>query len=526
MKRIRFRSSALAIICTVLFLTFLDNTIVSVALSNIQSSLSAGVQDLQWVVDAYMLVFAVFMLSGGTLGDILGRKKVLLAGVALFTLGSLLAAFSKSVDLLIASRAVMGLGAAASEPGTLSIIRHLYPERKSRSRALGVWAAVSGIALAFGPIIGGIIISLSSWRMVFGFGAVLGLVAFVGGLIILPENSDPQGRRFDIPGLVSGGVALGSIIFALIIGESDGYSRWYIELLFAASFMAVLTFIFIERHSRDPVLPLGFFRKIQFSIANIVAFATNFGIFSVFFFVTLYLQLIANFSGFQIAIGFIAMTAAIVAAALLAGRWNAIHQTTLLTTAGCLISGGGIFAVNAILNPNVNSTDLAWTLGIAGVGFGISLVTMTSTVLNIVEPERSGMAASTVNTSRELGGVFGVAILGSIVNSQLTAHLISQLKAFDIPASFQALVVYAITHGGNTPQGVTVSPSLLATHAQLVTKLTNAAYSAFGNGLTIALNIAGTMLVATGLVCLALYLWLKRKARINPKSASNLQSYV
>ena len=223
MKRLLSGHRSLAIICTILFLTFLDNTIVSVVLSNIQSNLSAGVQDLQWIVNAYMLVFAVLMLTGGTLGDILGRKKVLLAGVGLFVAGSLVAMLSNSIGLLIAGRVIMGIGAAASEPGTLSMIRHLYPDKGPRSRALGVWAAVSGIALAFGPIIGGVIIGFTSWRGVFAFSAIFGVIAFIAGLIVLPESSNPKNRKLDIPGLVLGGMALSELIFGVICGENSGY---------------------------------------------------------------------------------------------------------------------------------------------------------------------------------------------------------------------------------------------------------------------------------------------------------------
>ena len=175
---------ALATLCAVLFLTFLDNTVVSVGLADVQSSLHAGMTSLQWVVNGYALTFAAFMLAGGTLGDILGRKKVMLAGVAVFCAGSIVAALAPNVDVLIAGRVVMGLGAAASEPGTLSIIRHVYPDRRTRADALGVWAAVSGLALALGPVIGGVLVGLWSWRAIFWFNLVFGAVAFLMALAL------------------------------------------------------------------------------------------------------------------------------------------------------------------------------------------------------------------------------------------------------------------------------------------------------------------------------------------------------
>jgi MFS family permease len=457
------------------------------------------------------------MLTGGTLGDLFGRKKVLLSGVALFTIGSVIAMLSNSIWLLIVGRVIMGIGAAASEPGTLSMIRQLYPESGKRSRALGIWAAVSGVALAFGPIIGGIIIGFSSWRGVFAFSAIFGVMAFTAGLLVLPESSDPKGRKLDISGLILGGLTLSEASFAIISGEGAGYATWWIDLLFVLTAVTGLAFILVERYKSDPVLPLKFFKKLQFSIANLVAFVTNFGIFAVFFFVALYLQLIANFSGYQIALSFIAMAAAIVAGALLAGKWNIKHQTIMLTTVGCLLSGGGIFVVNALLKPGISSTTLAWALSISGIGFGISLVTMTSSVLNIVPHEQSGMAASTVNTFREVGGIFGVAILGAIVNAQLTSQLLGQLRALQLPANFQSFVIYAITHGGNTPKGVSVSPALLASHANLVNQVTQAADHAFGRGLAIDLNIAGSMLVVTGIVCGVIYLW--HKSNFNDTTA-------
>ncbi len=488
---------SLGILCLVLFLTFLDNTIVSVALSNIQSSLAAGVQDLQWIVDGYMLAFAVFMLSGGTLGDILGRKKIMLGGVSLFIIGSAIAMLSNNVDLLVGGRVVMGLGAAASEPGTLSMIRHIFPEKHSRSRALGVWAAVSGTALAFGPIIGGVIIGFSNWRGVFAFSVIFGLVALIAGLLFLPENSDRLGRSFDIKGLIAGGVSISSVTFGLIVGENTGYRNPGIILLFVVSVLSMIAFIYNEIKAKDPVLPLKYFKKYQFSLANAVAFTANFGIFAVFFLVALYLQLIASYSGYRIALAFIAMTVAIVFSAIFAGRWNASHRTLPLTIFGCVLSAAGIILLETSINPNIGTFRLSWVLAIAGLGFGICLVTMTSTVLSVVPAERSGMAASTVNTFRELGGVFGVAVLGSIVNAQLNSHLVHRLQQLHLPTNFQSFVIYAITHGGHTPSNVHISIAEIARHASLVQTVEQSAFNAFGHGLTIALSLAASLLLAT-----------------------------
>ena len=193
---------ALATLCAVLFLTFLDNTIVSVGLANVQSDLHAGVTSLQWVVNGYALTFASFMLAAGMLGDILGRKRIMLAGVAIFCAGSVVAALASNVDWLIAGRVIMGVGAAASEPGTLSIIRHVYPDRETRADALGVWAAVSGLALALGPVIGGALVGFSSWRAIFWFNLGFGVVAFVLAAVFVPESSDRQGRSIDVAGFV------------------------------------------------------------------------------------------------------------------------------------------------------------------------------------------------------------------------------------------------------------------------------------------------------------------------------------
>ncbi len=498
----RAQAAALATLCAVLFLTFLDNTIVSVGLADVQSNLHAGVASLQWVVNGYALTFAAFMLAGGSLGDLLGRKKIMLGGVAVFCAGSVVAAVAPNVDWLIAGRVIMGIGAAGSEPGTLSIIRHVYPDKGTRADALGVWAAVSGLALALGPVIGGVMVGISDWRAIFWFNLAIGVVAFTMALAFVPETSDREGRRIDFAGIVLGAVALASASFAVIQGEQSGYSTWWIISLFALSALSGGVFVVVERRVRDPMLDLSLFRRPPFAGSNFVAFAAYFGTFSIFFFTALYVQVVANASAYQTALDFIPMAGALILASALTGPWVARIGPRIPMTVGCVLSGVGILLTNNVLGPHLDFSTLGWVLPIAGIGFGIALVPVTSTPLTVVRPERSGMAASATNTSRELGAVFGVAILGAIVNAKLTGQLAARLKAIGIPPSFQSLVLHAVTGGGIGSGGAAnqAEHSKNAVVAKIATKVVNAAYEAFGSGLHLALEISGALLLLGAVV--------------------------
>jgi EmrB/QacA subfamily drug resistance transporter len=495
---------ALAAVSAVLFLTFLDNTIVSVALASVQSSFSVGVSGLQWVVDGYMLGFAALMLTGGTLGDLLGRKRVMLAGMVIFCAGSLVGALAQSTDVLIAGRVIMGIGAAGSEPGTLSLIRHIFPEAGPRARALGVWTAVSGVALAIGPILGGVLVAAFGWRGVFWFNLGFGILAFAVAAKTVPESRDPVGRRLDLPGLVLSVVALTAASFGVIEGESVGFTHWWILLLFVVAVGGALAFLEAERRSPDPLLRLEYLRIPAFAVANLVAFATNFALFAVFFFTALYLELIASFSGWKIALQFVAMAVAMAVAGIAAGRITARIGPRAPMAVGCFVAGGGMFAVDALLNPHPSLPLLAGALAIVGVGFGLALVTVTAAALNIVPAERSGTAASTINTSRELGGVLGVAVLGAIVNSQLNASLTQQLKKLGIPQGFRGFIINAVTHGGvpASPEAAVQQNPAAAGNEAVVAKVIKAAETAFGSGLHACMLIAALILLAAGAIAL------------------------
>jgi EmrB/QacA subfamily drug resistance transporter len=491
------RGAALAALCAILFLTFLDNTIVSVALADIQSSLSTSVSGLQWVVDGYMLAFAALMLTGGTLGDLFGRKKVMLAGVAIFCAGSIVAAVAPSTNVLIAGRVVMGLGAAASEPGTLSLIRHIYPERRERARALGVWAAVSGLALALGPILGGVLAAGIGWRSIFWFGLGFGALALGVAAVTLTESRDPEGRKLDVPGLVTGACAITAVTFAVIGGENRGYGTWWIDGLFVVAAVLVVAFVLIERRSPDPVLRLEYFRNPTFTAANVVAFAVNLSVFSVFFFTALYLQLITDFSGYQIALVFTSLAIAMIVSGPLAGRWTARVGPRVPMVLGCLLAGAGLLLTDSELTATTSVGGLTWPLAIAGLGFGIALVSMTQAVLTLVRPEESGMAASTVNTSRELGGVFGVAVLGAVVNAQLTSGLTEKLVKLGIPAQFREIVIQIVTTGGSTnPSDYPIAKG----NAQTVARVLLAAEDSAGHGVHLALQISAGIVLAAAVV--------------------------
>ena len=495
------RGLALAVLTLVLFLTFLDNTVVSVALGSVQAELHAGVSALQWVVSAYALTFAGAMLAFGMVGDEFGRKRVMLIGVGIFCAGSVLAALAPNIGLVIAGRAVMGFGAAASEPGTLSMLRHLYTEERSRTRAVGVWAAVSGLALALGPVIGGALVGVWNWRGIFWFNVAFGLVALVAGLIVLPENSDPDAHRVDIPGTVLGAAALTALIFGVIRGENTGFTSPSVLLLLGLSVLAAVAFFWWESRAAHPLLDLRFLRMPEFLTANVVAFCAYFATFAVFFFTALYLEEVVGDTGYQIALLFLPMTALMIVASLLAGRWTDPAGPRWSIFLGCLMFGAGLLLTTVTLNPHPAYLPLASALALTGLGIGATVVPITSAALSAVPPARSGMAASATNTSREIGAVIGVAVLGALVNAQLRSSLTSRLKHLGIPANFQSIVIHAVETGGVPSNGNTKGAGGAAGAGQgtLVQEVIHAAYSAFYAGLHAALLLSAVLVLAAGL---------------------------
>jgi EmrB/QacA subfamily drug resistance transporter len=483
---------ALGALCTLLFLTFLDNTIVSVGLGSLQTSLRASVADLQWVVGAYALTFASIMLACGMIGDELGRKKVMLTGAGVFCAGSVLCALAPNAQLLIAGRAIMGLGAAASEPGTLSVLRQIYTGERARARAIGVWAAVSGLALALGPVIGGAIVGAWNWRGIFWFNLAFGLAALLVAAAVVPESADPTAARVDTAGTLLGAGALATLVFGIIDAETSSFTAAVPVTLFCIAAVLAAAFVWWEHRAVNPLISPRLFRLPQFTTPNVVAFCTYFATFAIFFFTALYLVEVIGYSGYRIALIFAPMTLLMIASSVAAGYWTGRTGPRWPITIGCALFGAGLLLVDPLIGTHPDYLLLDLSLALAGIGIGITVVPVTSAVLDAVPPDRSGMAASASNTSREVGAVTGVAVLGALVFSQINSSLTTHLVQLGVPIAYKTLILEFIETG----QVVGVNISNYKSNP-MVGKVIGAAYDAFGDGVHVALYVsAGLMLFA------------------------------
>jgi EmrB/QacA subfamily drug resistance transporter len=500
--RDRANSVALAALCLLLFLTFLDNTVVSVGLGSLQTDLQASITELQWVIGAYALAFASIMLACGMIGDELGRKKVMLTGAGVFCAGSVLCALAPNPQALIAGRAIMGFGAAASEPGTLSVIRHIYTDSRERSWAIGIWAAVSGLALALGPVVGGVLVGAWSWRGIFWFNLAFGLAALIAAAVTVPESSDPTAARVDTPGTVFGAGAIAALMFAIINAEESGYGSGEVIMLLCAAAVLGAAFVAWERRAAHPLLDLRFFRLPRFTVPNIVAFCTYLATFAIFFFTALYLVEVLSDSGYKIALVFLPMTVLMILGSLFAGYWTGRAGPRWPITAGCAAFAAGLLLASPLITQHPDYVPLALALGLAGLGIGVTVVPVTSAVLDAVPPERSGMAASSANTSREIGAVAGASILGALVFSQLNSTLTSHINALHVSAAdkaeimaFKPLIIQVLETGQ-----IDKYLKQYSSQGGLISQVEGAAYAAFGDGLHAAFYLSAGLVIVAGLL--------------------------
>jgi EmrB/QacA subfamily drug resistance transporter len=432
--------------CFALAMAMLDNTVVNVALPTINRELDAGVSGLQWIVDGYVLAFASFLLTGGILGDKYGRKRMFLLGLAIFTIASALCGLSQTTEQLILARVLQGVGGALLMPGTLSIITVTFPP-KERAKAIGLWAGVSGLALALGPTLGGYLVEHVGWQSVFFINLPIGIVAFFVASATVTESRSDQERHLDVTGLVLGSSALLFATYGLIEANTKGWSDPLIwgSLLLAA--ILAVVFVVWERRTPHPMMPLSYFRIPSFSAGNAVAFSVSLGMFATFFFLSLYLQGINGLSPFEAGYKFLPMTVMIIVTAPLAGKYASQHGSRAPMTYGLLLAGGGLTLLGLTLQTDSSYLYMLPIFMIMGHGMGATMAPMTAAVMNSVGPQRAGLGSAMTNTSREVGGVLGIAVLGTILTTRLQGAFEPAIAGLGIPADQAAAIGAAASHG-------------------------------------------------------------------------------
>lgn len=442
----RVKLLTLGACCFGLFMVMLDNTIVNVALPSIQRELGASVTSLQLVVDAYILVFASLLLTAGALGDRFGRKRVFQVGLVIFTAASALCGLAGNEQMLIAARAVQAVGGAALLPSTLALVTSTFPDRREQAQAIGLWSGVSAMALVAGPLLGGLLTDSLGWRSVFYVNVPVGALALLVATRVIAESRNPAGRRLDLAGQLLAILTLGSLTFAMIEGNSRGWTSPAILALLAIAVVGLPAFLLVESRRADPMLALGFFRDPSFSSANAIAMLVGFALLGFVFFNTLYFQTVQGYTPLQAGLRFAPSTLVIVVVAPIAGRLASRYGYWVPVAAGTALGGAALllFTRSQAGTPYM---ELLGPLLLLGLGLGLTISPMTAAAVAGMPPEQAGVAAATINTTRQVGGALGVAVLGAIVTARFSAVLPSRLEQLHLPSAIQARIEAAASQG-------------------------------------------------------------------------------
>ena len=476
--------------CFALFMAMLDNTVVNVALPTMSRDLGAGVSGLQWIVDGYVLAFASLLLTGGIVGDRYGRKRMFLLGLGIFTAASLACGLSGSSGQLIAFRAVQGVGAALLMPGTLSILTVTFPPSE-RAKAIGIWSGVSGLALAFGPTAGGWLVEHSGWESIFFLNVPIGIIAAVVAWRVVTESKAEVSRHLDLVGLGLGTAGFFSVVYALIEANQRGWGDALIIGMLSLGVIFFAAFLSWEYVTPRAMLPLDFFKIPAFSAGNAVAFSISLGMFGTFFFFSLYMQLIRGYSALGTGLRILPITGMIFFVAPQAGRFAQKHGSRLPMTFGPTLAATGLLLLSRV-GVATDYKIMIPVLMMMGIGMGATMAPMTAAVMNSVGPQRAGLGSAMTNTSREVGGTFGIALLGTLLTTSLRSHLVSGIASLHLDAARQTAILAASAHG-------TLDPKLL----QGLDKATAIAVQqtfavSFMSGFRVALVVAAAFVYLAG----------------------------
>jgi EmrB/QacA subfamily drug resistance transporter len=398
------------------FMTYLDNNIVNVAIPDIQRELQLSTAGIEWVVSGYILTFAGLLLAGGRLADAFGRRRLFLAGLAVFTASSLFAGLAGGAGELIAARAAQGIGAALVTPTTLAIISATFTDPRERNAAVGIWGGVGALALAVGPVLGGVLTQHVSWAWIFWINLPVGIATMALGAWAITESREDEARRLDLPGLFLSTVSLFALTWALIEGHDRGWTSGSILGAFGVAAVSGLAFVLVEGRVAQPMVDVSLFRRREFTGGIVALMLWAFGLFGIYFFTSLYLQGVLGFSPTEAGAAFVPMALLMAGSAIVSDRVAARFGAYRSTGFGMLAMGLGIGST-ALLGTGASFLSLMPGFAVIGVGGGMT-IPLTATVLGVMPTSQAGVASAVFNASREVAGLLGITVIGAVLTSR------------------------------------------------------------------------------------------------------------
>ncbi|MGA7934179.1 MAG: DHA2 family efflux MFS transporter permease subunit [Kovacikia sp.] len=487
------KAIALSAMCLALFMTNFEGTAMDVALPQIQKTLGANVTGLQWVLNGYLLPVASLLLTSGKLGDIFGRRWIFLLGLTLFTLASVVCGFAPDLELLLAGRVLQGVGAAALIPLSLTIVIAMFPDLKERTKAIGIWSAVSALAMVAGPGLGGLLVDGLGWRTIFLANVPLGVMALIMTIRGVKQDRNQPKQPLDLPGMVLSIMAIASLTCALTEGSNGAWLSPHGIGLLAVSGFSFLGFWFVESRSRHPIIPLSLLRNQTFiaiiSTQTLVFFTSG----GMFFILSLFLQQVQGYSAAATGLCFLPMNGAIILAAFSSG-WVAARLGWRFPIISGLVMAS--IAILALTHTHIDTKygEILWYLVLSGFGGGLTIAPLATAGMNSVLPDQEGIASAVSSISIQFGGILGIAIQGAILSQQLSSKLRQFLSAWNVPSESQDKIIANALHGltkVSTDIPPTLSPLVLQQEIR----------TAFVSGLQVTLLVASlSMLVGIGVI--------------------------
>lgn len=504
-SRDRKRWIVLGILCLSLFIISIDNMVLNLALPAISRDLKSSASDLQWITDAYILVFASLMLTMGAIGDRYGRKRVLDTGLILFGLGSLAAALSNSNEMLIASRAFLGIGGAMIMPSTLSIVTDTFRDPRERGRAIAIWASVFALGAGFGPVIGGYLIEYFDWSAVFYINIPIVAIALIGGYLFIRESKGEGAPSPDLPGVVLSTGGLFALVYGIIKAGEESWadSTVIISLIMAAAVLGI--FAWWEKRSRAPMLPLGYFRNMSFSGSSLAMLLTVFALLGSLFFLSQYLQTVQGYSPVASAIRMLPLAGTAFVATLMSAKIAEALGNKLSVALGIIIAGSGLFYCSQMFDPDTSYPVIVSGVVFIAAGIGTVMSPATNAIQGSLPVSRAGIGSAMNDTSRQVGGALGVALLGALMN----ATYLDRIGDLKVVATLPEAAAEAVR---SSVQGAHIIASDLP--ADTAQEIIEGANEAFTVGMTDAMFIGAVIM---GVCALVSFILLPRRARVLPE---------